>query len=84
MKPHRLEFISHRDFDSFKFKLLSIVPQKFAKLKWLCKPPVEFKSSKYRIWFNTELISPEPGWSLSGYVIYFRDEEDYLLATLLK
>lgn len=47
--------------------------------------PVEYKSSPYRVWWDYGMIGPnEFGTSTSGIILYFRDDEDYTLAMLMK
>lgn len=54
------------------------------QMKYAQCPPKEYKSSPYRFWYNYIMVErPVTKTKVSGYAIYFRDEQDFIFATLL-
>ena len=94
---NRITFTSYDKFQNLFVELHRLIPEKFIKPYWT-PPPKEYKSSKYRVWINNGVrldptgniidfgkpFDKPPTSMVNGFVFYFRDEQDYIMALLLK
>jgi hypothetical protein len=83
--PYTIKFTDRDQFYKV-FGNLHWIPDKNKKQQY-AKPPVYYKSSKYRVWFDYADRVDHYGTTIRGFNMIdmiFRDEEDYLMALLLK
>ena len=79
----------HAQYLDISRYIKTIIPEKSLCKKWR-SPPKEYKSSRYRVWFQCGIMMTLDGVVDSkldksitnGYQIFFRDEQDYMMVVL--